>query len=324
MSDQLPGPASHSFISQRLRLHYVDWGNPDAPPLVLVHGGQDHCRNWDWVAQDLRRDYHVIAPDLRGHGDSEHSSNGDYSMSGYVYDLAQLIHQQKLAPVKIIAHSLGGNIALRYAGIYPETVSKLVAIEGLGPSPEMLEKARKSGIKADWELADLATWTASAPYDVIFSNATYQWLPHHDVLLPRLLAFVKPGGVFAFQVPNNMQAPSHVLMRETGAAGPWAAKLKNVREVAVQPTESYYDLLRPLAASVDIWETEYLQVLKGEDAVYHWVSGTGLRPFVAALDDGEREGFIAEYKTRLNKAYPPRADGTTLFPFKRLFAVVKV
>src|ERR1700761_7668230 len=195
-------------------------------------------------------------------------------------------------------------------------------IDGVDSSSEMLEKARKSGIKADWELADLATWTASAPYDVIFSNATYQWLPHHDVLLPRLLGFVKPGGVFAFQVPNNMQAPSHVLMRETGAAGPWAAKLKNVREVAVQPTESYYDLLRPLAASVDIWETEYLQVLKGEDAVYHWVSGTGLRPFVAALDDGERERFIAEYKTRLNKAYPPRADGTTLFPFKRLFAVV--
>jgi trans-aconitate 2-methyltransferase len=197
-------------------------------------------------------------------------------------------------------------------------------ITGVDSSPEMLEKARKSGIKADWELADLATWTASAPYDVIFSNATYQWLPHHDVLLPRLLGFVKPGGVFAFQVPNNMQAPSHVLMRETGAAGPWAAKLKNVREVAVQPTKSYYDMLRPLASSVDIWETEYLQVLKGEEAVYHWVSGTGLRPFVAALDDGERERFIAEYRARLNKAYPPRADGTTLFPFKRLFAVVKV
>jgi pimeloyl-ACP methyl ester carboxylesterase len=140
MTTPLSGPTSHSFISQRLRLHYVDWGNPDAPPLLLVHGGQDHCRNWDWVAQDLRRDYHVIAPDLRGHGDSAHSQNGDYSMSGYVYDLAQLIHQQKLAPVRIIAHSLGGNIALRYAGVYPDTVSKLVAIEGLGPSPEMMER----------------------------------------------------------------------------------------------------------------------------------------------------------------------------------------
>ena len=140
MTDALHGPTSQSFISMRLRLHYVDWGNPDAPPLILVHGGQDHCRNWDWVAQDLRRDYHVIAPDLRGHGDSAHSQNGDYSMSGYVYDLAQLIHQQKLAPVRIIAHSLGGNIALRYAGVYPESVCKLVAIEGLGPSPAMLQQ----------------------------------------------------------------------------------------------------------------------------------------------------------------------------------------
>jgi pimeloyl-ACP methyl ester carboxylesterase len=140
MSDQPLGPTSASYISQRLRLHYVDWGNGEAPPLILLHGGRDHCRNWDWVAQDLRRDFHVIAPDLRGHGDSAYSPSGDYSMSAFVYDLAQLIHRQKLAPVAIVAHSLGGGIALRYAGIYPENVAKLVAIEGLGPSPAMLAK----------------------------------------------------------------------------------------------------------------------------------------------------------------------------------------
>jgi pimeloyl-ACP methyl ester carboxylesterase len=137
MSAQPAGPTSHSFISQRLRLHYVDWGNAEAPPLVLVHGGQDHCRNWDWVAADLRRDWHVIAPDLRGHGDSAFSPSGDYAMAAYVYDLAQLIHQQGLAPVRIIAHSLGGSIALRYAGIFPENVVRLVAIEGMGPSPSV-------------------------------------------------------------------------------------------------------------------------------------------------------------------------------------------
>ncbi len=131
----LPGPVSRVWFSQRLRLHYVDWGNPDAPPLLLLHGGRDHCRSWDWVATALREQWHVIAPDLRGHGDSAWSRSGHYTMANYIYDLAQLIHQQSLAPVSIVAHSLGGNIALRYSGIYPETVRRLVAIEGLGPGP---------------------------------------------------------------------------------------------------------------------------------------------------------------------------------------------
>ncbi len=138
------GPTSRIYFSQRLRLHYVDWGNLGAPPLLLVHGGRDHCRNWDWVADALRRDWHVLAPDLRGHGDSQWSPDGNYTMAGYVYDLAQLIHQQELAPVTIIAHSLGGVIALRYSGIYPDCVRKLVAIEGLGASPKRLaERSRR-------------------------------------------------------------------------------------------------------------------------------------------------------------------------------------
>lgn len=133
MSDlDLPGPTSHVFISQRLRLHYVDWGNRGAPPLLLIHGGRDHSRSWDWVAQELRRDWHIIAPDLRGHGDSAWSPDGTYTLASYIYDLAQLIHQQQLGPVTIVAHSLGGAISLRYTGLYPETVAKLVVIEGLG------------------------------------------------------------------------------------------------------------------------------------------------------------------------------------------------
>lgn len=139
-----PGPTSHTYFSQRIRLHYVDWGNAKAPPLVLVHGGRDHCRNWDWVASALREDWHVIAPDLRGHGDSDWTSDGNYRMGNYIYDLSQLIHQQNLAPVTLVAHSLGGNIALRYAGLYPENVRKIVAIEGLGFSPQMMaERAKK-------------------------------------------------------------------------------------------------------------------------------------------------------------------------------------
>lgn len=144
MIDDFQDPSSHSFISQRLRLHYVDWGNPEAPPLLLLHGGRDHCRNWDWVARALRKDYHIIAPDLRGHGDSQWSRDGNYGMAPFVYDLAQLVHQQGLAPVSIISHSFGANIALRYTGVYPETVSRIVAIEGLGDMPSVVaEKARK-------------------------------------------------------------------------------------------------------------------------------------------------------------------------------------
>ena len=139
----ISGPTSHSFISQRLRLHYVDWGNEGAPTLVLVHGGRDHCRNWDWVAERLRDRWHIVAPDLRGHGDSAWSEDGEYSLRANVYDLAQLIHQLNAGPVTLVGHSYGGNIALRYAGIYPEMVRKLVAIEGLGPSPKLMAERAK-------------------------------------------------------------------------------------------------------------------------------------------------------------------------------------
>ena len=143
----LSGPITNSFISQRLRLNYVDWGNAGAPPLLLIHGGRDHARSWDWVAEELRHDWHIIAPDLRGHGDSAWSPDGNYEMSAFVYDIAQLVHQLNLAPVSIIAHSMGGNIATRYAGLYPENVKKLVNIEGLGLSPAMQAERNALGIQ---------------------------------------------------------------------------------------------------------------------------------------------------------------------------------
>ena len=142
------GPTSHNYFSQRLRLHYVDWGNDSAPPMVLIHGGRDHCRNWDWVAERLQSRYHVIAPDLRGHGDSQWAEGANYSEINYVYDIAQLVHQRANEKVTIIAHSLGGSIALLYAGLFPETVKKVVAIEGLGPSPEMLKRLKEAPIDA--------------------------------------------------------------------------------------------------------------------------------------------------------------------------------
>src|SRR5512143_573521 len=132
------GPTSHYFYSQRLKLHYVDWGNPDKPPLLLIHGGRDHARNWDWVALALRDHYHIVAPDLRGHGDSQWSVGGSYAMIDYTLDVAQLLDALQIFPVTVIGHSLGGSIALQYAGVYPDRVRKLVAIEGLGPPPALI------------------------------------------------------------------------------------------------------------------------------------------------------------------------------------------
>lgn len=142
----ISGPTSQTFISQRLKLNYFDWAQTDEdrakPPLVLVHGGRDHARSWDWTAEKLAADYHVVAMDHRGHGDSDWVSDGNYFAHDMVYDLAQLIHQLGRGPVTIVSHSMGGNVSLRYAGIFPDMVRRIVAIEGLGPSPERREELR--------------------------------------------------------------------------------------------------------------------------------------------------------------------------------------
>jgi pimeloyl-ACP methyl ester carboxylesterase len=140
------GPSSHIYFSQRLRLHYVDWGNPDGPPMLLIHGGRDHCRNWDWVAERFSKDYHIIAPDLRGHGDSQWEASGNYAQISYVYDIAQLLQQKNMTEVTVIGHSLGGAIALMYTALFPERVKKLVAIEGMGPSPSLAAKQAEISI----------------------------------------------------------------------------------------------------------------------------------------------------------------------------------
>ena len=147
-TQEIIGPVSSYYISQRLKLHFVDWGNPGAPPLVLVHGGRDHARSWDWVARRLRRDYHVIVPDLRGHGDSAWAFGGHYTISEFVLDVAQLIETLDLPPVTLVGHSLGGAVSIHYSAIYPDRVEKLVAIEGLGPPPPILKKLRESSV---WE-----------------------------------------------------------------------------------------------------------------------------------------------------------------------------
>jgi trans-aconitate 2-methyltransferase len=197
-------------------------------------------------------------------------------------------------------------------------------IEGIDNSPEMLAEARASGIRASWREGDVSSWSPDTPQDVIYSNATLQWVPDHATLLPRLMSLLAPGGFFAFQVPMNFTEPCHTLIHDVANAGPWAAKLAGVRDFGfVRAPEDYFDILEPEASHIDIWETRYVQVLDGEDAVYRWMSGTGLRPFANALEGEERENFLYEYRERLRAAYPIRASGKTLYPFQRLFAVAK-
>ncbi len=162
MSETLSGPTSQIYFSQRLRLHYVDWGNEGAPPLLLIHGGRDHCRNWDWVAERLRHDYHIIAPDLRGHGDSAWAVGSSYALGDFVYDIAHLVKQKTDAPVSIISHSMGGAISLLYTGSFPETVKKLAVIEGIIMSPTEFETLRNTPLRermARWveQLRDLSS-----------------------------------------------------------------------------------------------------------------------------------------------------------------------
>jgi pimeloyl-ACP methyl ester carboxylesterase len=127
------GPTSRYYSSQRLRLHYVVWGDETNPPLLLIHGNRDHARTWDEVAIRLKDRYCVYAPDLRGHGDSQWAVGGLYSMPEFVLDISMLGAELDRNPLTIIGHSLGGAVSLQYAGTFPQFVRKVVAIEGLGP-----------------------------------------------------------------------------------------------------------------------------------------------------------------------------------------------
>ncbi len=204
-------------------------------------------------------------------------------------------------------------------------------VVGVDSSAEMLAlaagEAQARGI--EWQQADLGGWAPSAtpegPPQLIYSNAALHWLPDHATLLPGLVAALAPGGVLAVQMPRNFEAPSHTAIADTVLAGPWRDRLAlMLRPSPVASPAWYFGVLFPHAASIDIWETEYLQVLTGTDPVKEWTKGTWLAPFLAALaDDAERARFEADYAARVRAAYPPRADGRTLFPFRRLFMLVR-
>jgi trans-aconitate 2-methyltransferase len=215
-------------------------------------------------------------------------------------------------------------------GCGPGNATRLLAerwpqarIIGVDSSPDMLAEAQRGGPAAKWVRADLSDWRPKRRFDLLFANAVLHWLDEHETLLPRLMSFLSPGGVLAIQMPRNFAAPSHTLLRETAASGPWATRLAAVlRDEPVGEPACYHGLLSGSAMSTDIWETEYLQALEGEDAVLNWVRGTALRPVIEALDGNQLAAFEARYAERLRAAYPRRPeDGLTLFAFKRLFIV---
>ena len=204
-------------------------------------------------------------------------------------------------------------------------------VHGLDNSKEMLAKAAADGPNIRWIEADLHQWQPELAPELLYSNAALQWLDGHEVLFPRLIGLLPPGGCLAVQMPLSWGMPSHRLMRETLAdGGPGGRALgsdelrRGVARKWVEDAEVYYDWLVGRAKTLDIWETEYLQVLEGADPVLEWVKGTGLRPIVNGLPDAERAIFLEEYARRLRAAYPARADGRTLYPFRRLFIVATV
>lgn len=212
-----------------------------------------------------------------------------------------------------------GEQAALLAARYPKA-----RVRGLDSSPEMLERARKLSANVEWVLGDIGSFAPDAPADLIFTNAALQWLDGHEILFPRLAGALAPRGVLAVQMPVVEDLGWRARLAEVAAEGPWADRLRDVAGVrAVHAPEAYYDWLAPLCPEVDIWTTTYLHALRGEDPVVEWTRGTTLRPYLDALSEGEREVFLDAWRVRLAREFPRRADGVTLFPFKRLFVVAR-
>jgi len=198
-------------------------------------------------------------------------------------------------------------------------------IYGLDSSPEMLAAARRTDPTVEWVAGDLRSWTAVAPFDLVFSNAALQWVPNHEELFPRLLRQVAPRGTLAVQIPTNFDSAAHRRIREVAESPRWESKWGPGFFVPhAGPPGWYYDLLAPLSAVVEVWQTEYFHVLPDATAIVEWVKGTTLRPYLDALvSASDREGFVEEIAEGVRRAYRPQPDGRVLFPFRRLFLIVR-
>lgn len=234
------------------------------------------------------------------------------------FDLVGRVNAE--APRRVVDLGCGpGNLTVALAQRWPDAV-----LEASDSSSEMVAAARERGIDAS--VLDVREWQPSGDADVVVSNAVLQWVPGHDELLARWVKQLPHGAWLAFQVPGNFDAPSHVRIRELAASARWRDRLAALvlrEDDAVLDPAGYAGLLSDAGCVVDAWETTYLQRLTGDDPVLEWVTGTALRPIRNALPDAEWQEFRAELAPRLRAAYPQRADGTTWFPFRRVFVVAR-
>lgn len=198
-------------------------------------------------------------------------------------------------------------------------------IVGIDNSPEMLDAARAAFPAGRWVRADVAHWSADPPVDVVFANASLQWVRDHGRLLPRLLAQTAPGGVLAVQMPANRESPLWQQVKRLADAPEWRKRLTAAAHaVATESLAFYYDTLRPHCQRLDVWETEYGHILPNAEAIVAWVRGTGLRPYLDAFEtDDQRGRFEERLLQAVRAAYPPRIDGQVLFPFRRAFIVAQ-
>ena len=209
-----------------------------------------------------------------------------------------------------------GNLTALLVARWPDA-----AIEALDSSAEMVGAARARGIDA--HRADVVDWAPAPDTDVVITNAVLQWVPQHRELLPRWLAALPVGAELAVQVPGNFRAPTHALLAELCALPRWADRVGDAapRPDAVLEPAGYLDVLTGAGLAADVWETTYLHVLTGEDPVLAWVRGTVLRPVLARLGEDDAAELTEAYAAALRAAYPRRPDGTTVLPFRRVFAV---
>ncbi|NML46823.1 trans-aconitate 2-methyltransferase [Ramlibacter sp. G-1-2-2] len=198
-------------------------------------------------------------------------------------------------------------------------------VVGVDNSPAMVESACQRLPGTRFELADIGSWQPAQAPDLIYANAALQWVPGHEALFPRLFSLLAPGGVLAVQMPDNWDEPTHAEMRNVALLPAFASTIGDPGKLRIGrlPLTTYYDLLAPLAQEVDTWHTIYQHRMETPAAIVEWVSATGLKPFVARLDDQQRKDYLAEYQRRIAADYPVRADGKLLLAFPRLFIIAK-